>query len=67
MWKTSHLQPHLYKLLTNLELAKQTKYFGCNALDVGVWGGKWFDISFISNIWHNILDIILLYPFTTLV
>jgi hypothetical protein len=49
MWETSHLQPHLYKLLTNLELAQQTKYFGLNALDVGVWGDKWFDIHLFQS------------------
>jgi hypothetical protein len=27
MGETSHLQPHLYKLLTNVELVEQTKYF----------------------------------------
>jgi hypothetical protein len=67
MWETSHLQPHLYKLLTNLKLVEQTKYFGFNAWDVDVWGGKWFDVSFISKIWHNTLDILLLYSCTTLV
>ncbi len=36
MWETNHLQPHLYKLLTNLKLVEQTKYFGLNVLDVDV-------------------------------